>query len=130
MTSVTDLNGKVTDRLSRQEELHFNKTQNSTQEFKNARVTSCSGVLMRGGHAVAVAFPNPIVKAADLNAMKSAETTSLAHDVFKVRPTLHAGMVSKPLEAYHPLAHRSRLPCASVVMPYKNSSQIVLGDRR
>jgi hypothetical protein len=51
-------------------------------------------------------------------------------DVFKTRPILHAGMVSKPLEPYHPLAHRSRLPSPSVVMPYKNSSQIVLGDRR
>lgn len=53
----------------------------------------------------------------------------LCSDVFKVRPTLHAGMVQKPLEPYHPLAHRSRLPSPSVVMPYKNSSQIVLGDR-
>ena len=38
-------------------------------------------------------------------------------------------MVAKPLEPYNPLAHRSRLPEPSVVMPYKNSSQIVLGDR-
>ena len=42
---------------------------------------------------------------------------------------LHAGMVCKPLEPYHPLAYRSRLPSPTVVMPYKNSSQIVLGDR-
>jgi len=49
--------------------------------------------------------------------------------VFKVRPSLHAGMVEKPLEPYHPLAYRSRLPTATVVMPYKNSSQIVIGDR-
>jgi hypothetical protein len=39
-------------------------------------------------------------------------------------------MVEKPLEPYHPLAYRSRLPTATIVMPYKNSSQIVLGDRR
>jgi hypothetical protein len=50
--------------------------------------------------------------------------------VFKVRPSLHAGMTRKPLEPYHPLAHRSRLPSPTVVMPYKNSSQIVIGDRR
>lgn len=56
----------------------MNKTLNSTQEFKNARVTSCSGVLMRGGQAVAVAFPDQIPKNVDINAMKSAETTSLA----------------------------------------------------
>jgi hypothetical protein len=51
-------------------------------------------------------------------------------DVFKTRPVLHAGMVEKPLVAYHPLAYRSRLPSPTVVMPYKNSSQIVIGDRR
>lgn len=68
----------VQDRISKQQELHFNKTQNSTAEFKNARVTSCSGVLMRSGQTVAVAFPNPIPRNIDINAMKSSETTSMA----------------------------------------------------
>ena len=38
-------------------------------------------------------------------------------------------MIKKPLEPYHPNAFRSRLPQPTVVMPYKNSSQIVIGDR-
>ena len=38
-------------------------------------------------------------------------------------------MLKKPLEAYNPGAFRSRLPQPTVVMPYKNSSQIVIGDR-
>ena len=38
-------------------------------------------------------------------------------------------MLKKPLEPYHPNAFRSRLPQPTVVMPYKNSSQIVIGDR-
>ena len=46
-----------------------------------------------------------------------------------MRENLHAGMIKKPLEPYHPNAHRSRLPQPTVVMPYKNSSQIVIGDR-
>ena len=50
--------------------------------------------------------------------------------MFKVRSNLHAGMTKKPLEPYHPNAHRSRLTSPTVVMPYKNSSQIVIGDRR
>ena len=59
-TSVTNLTAeqKVAEKIAKQKELHLNKTQNSYSEFKNARVTSCSGVLMRGGHAVALAFPN------------------------------------------------------------------------
>ena len=55
--------------------------------------------------------------------------TSLSQDQFKVRDNLHAGMLKKPLEPYHPNAFRSRLPQPTVVMPYKNSSQIVIGDR-
>ncbi len=58
--------------------LHANKTARSMHEFKNARVTSCSGVLLRSGHTVAMAFANPNVKPADLDAMKSTETKSLA----------------------------------------------------
>ena len=42
---------------------------------------------------------------------------------------MHAGMLKKPLEPYHPFSFRSRLPQPTVVMPYKNSSQIVIGDR-
>ena len=38
-------------------------------------------------------------------------------------------MLKKPLEPYHPNAFRSRLPQPTVVMPYKNSSSIVIGDR-
>ena len=38
-------------------------------------------------------------------------------------------MLRKPLEPYHPNAHRSRLPQPTVVMPYKNSSTVVIGDR-
>ena len=49
--------------------------------------------------------------------------------MYKVRPNLHAGMAKKPLEPYHPLAKRSRLAQPQVVMPYKNCSQVVLGDR-
>jgi hypothetical protein len=68
----------VTERNKQQQELHMAKTQNSMKEFKNTRVTSCSGVLQRSGQTVALAFSNPNPKAVDINALKSAETTSLA----------------------------------------------------
>ena len=51
-------------------------------------------------------------------------------DTFKPRANLHAGMIRKPLGPYNPNAARSRLPSPTIVMPYKNSSQIVIGDRR
>ena len=75
---VETADSKLADRLQRQKDLHMNKTQNSTSEFKNARVTSCSGVLMRGGRTVAMAFEDQNPKAVDLSKMKSSETTSFA----------------------------------------------------
>ena len=41
----------------------------------------------------------------------------------------HAGMTKKPLGVYDPNSKRSKLPVPTIVMPYKNSSQIVIGDR-
>ena len=38
-------------------------------------------------------------------------------------------MSKKPLMPYNPTATRSQLPKPTIVMPYKNSSQIVIGDR-
>ena len=50
----------------------------SHSQFKDARITSCSGVLLRNGQAVCVAFPNPNPKPADISANKSSETTSFS----------------------------------------------------
>ena len=72
-----------------------------------------------------VGAPKPV----NMNEKKLPETSSMAAEHFKVRDTLHCGMVKKPLAAYHPNSFRNRLPQPTVVMPYKNSSQIVIGDR-
>lgn len=85
---------------------------------------------MKNGELVCVAFPNPNKnQPSKIQQNRSSETTSFSSDVFKVKPNVHAGMHRKPLEPYHPNAHRNRLTSPSVVMPYKNSSQIVIGDR-
>ena len=97
--------------------------------FKNTKVTSCSKILQKNGQAVCLAFNNGAPKPVDLNAKRLSEVTALSQDQFKVRDNLHAGMLKKPLEPYHPNCFRSRLPQPTVVMPYKNSSQIVIGDR-
>ena len=44
-------------------------------------------------------------------------------------PHMHAAMENKPLVKYNPTSYRNRLPVPSIVMPHKNSSQIVIGDR-
>ena len=89
---------------------------------------------MKGGKAVAVSFPLEKTgwknKNSYQNTKKSEETYSHNADTYKYKADLHAGMLTKPLEKYTPLAKRSRLPIPSVVMPYKNSSSIVMGDRR
>ena len=97
--------------------------------FKNTKITSCSSILSKNGQNVCLAFNNGAPKPIDLNLKRSSETCSLSSEQFKTRDHLHAGMLKKPLEPYHPNAFRSRLPKPTVVMPYKNSSQIVIGDR-
>jgi len=105
------------------------KTNNSAAMFKNTKITSCSKILQKNGQAVCLAFTNGAAKPVDLNSKRLTEVTALSQDQYKVRENLHAGMIKKPLEPYHPNAFRSRLPQPTVVMPYKNSSQIVIGDR-
>ena len=76
-----------------------------------------------------MAFNVGAPKQTNPNANKLTETTSMAAEHFKTRDNNHCGMAKKNLEPYHPNAYRSRLPIPTVVMPYKNSSQIVIGDR-
>lgn len=56
-----------------------------------------------------MAFNNGAAKPVDLSTKKSSETNSLSSEQFKVRENLHAGMLKKPLEPYHPNSFRSRL---------------------
>lgn len=90
--------------------------------FSITRVNTCSRVLQKNGQNVCVAFQNGAPKPVDMNAKRLPEVTSLSQDQFKVREHLHAGMLKKPLEPYHPNAFRNRLPLPTVVMPYKGSS--------
>ena len=90
--------------------------------FKNTKITSCSKILQKNGQNVCLAFTNGAPKPVDLNNKRLTEVTALSQDQYKVRENLHAGMIKKPLEPYHPNAFRSRLPQPTVVMPYKNSS--------
>ena len=50
---------KVVENILKTKELHQAKMMRSAQQFRDARVTSCSGVLLRKGNAICVAFPNP-----------------------------------------------------------------------
>ena len=105
------------------------KINKSAAMFKNTKITSCSSILSKNGQAVCLAFNNGAPKPIDLSTKRSSETVSFSAETYKVRDNLHAGMLKKPLAPYHPNSFRSRLPQPTVVMPYKNSSQIVIGDR-
>lgn len=108
------------------------KAEKSIPFYKNSKVESCSHVVMKNGQAVAV----PYTTASPTNSkhlygnqLKSTEKRSISHDVHRVRNHLHAGMTYKPLERYSPDAQRSRLKSEEMIIPYKNTSQIILGDR-
>ena len=130
---VNALQEEIKNKLSKKIEKDLTefeqKIAGSAPMFKNTRVVSCSRVLQKGGKSICMAFNNGTVKPTDPNANKLPEITSFAADTYQKRDTLHAGMAKKPLSIYHPNAFRSRLPQPTVVMPYKNSSSIVIGDR-
>eukprot|EP00347_Sterkiella_histriomuscorum_P010163 403377364 len=109
--------------------LGMNKSQMSDPFFKDAKVVTCSKVLVKNGQAVAIAFQGTKHPIKDGSPARSVERSSLSHDMFKLRNELHVGAGKKPLEPYHPNSFRSRLYQPQVTMPYKNSSQIVIGDR-
>jgi len=88
---------------------HEGKLNQSNTHFKNTRVTSCSGVLMKNGKAVCLAFKGQASKPIDIAKQKSSETTSVSHDTFQPRLIPHAGMTQKKLERYHPTAKRNLL---------------------
>ena len=48
--------------------------------------------------------------------------------VHKIVPQMHVGMLKKPLVRYDPNSFRNRLQQPTVVMPLKNSSQVVIGN--
>ena len=120
---------KDKDRMEKEAKVHHDKVATSASMFQNTKITSCSKILQKNGQSVCLAFNNGAPKPVDLTSKRLPEVTSLSQDQYKVRDNLHAGMLKKPLEPYHPNAFRSRLPQPTVVMPYKNSSQIVIGDR-
>ncbi|CAG9315356.1 unnamed protein product [Blepharisma stoltei] len=108
------------------------KAEKSIPFFKNSRVDTCSHIIMKNGQAVAVPYMTSSPwnsRSLYCNDLKSTEKRSLSHDVHRVRQNLHAGMHSKPLERYSPDAQRSRLKNDEFIIPYKNTSQIVIGDR-
>lgn len=105
------------------------KTTQSIPYFRGTRVSTCADIVRRNGRMLAVPF-SVKKKTLDLDSEKKLhERRSITHEAFQLRQNLHLGMSKKPLEPYHPDAHRSRMKTEEFIMPYKNSSSIVLGDR-
>lgn len=109
------------------------KDTKSAPFFKATRVSSCQFVQAANGQAKAVAFPTKKTgyKAPNswTNQSRSSEVQSHNGSTFKTFPNQHAGMAKKPLAPYNPDSFRSRLPSADFVAPYKNASQVEIGDR-
>lgn len=103
------------------------KTAATLPYFRSTKVSSCAEIIRRNGQTVAVAFDGIKTKAPTPD--KLTERRSVTHEAYRIRKNLHLGMRNKPLERYTPDAHRSRIRPEEYVMPYKNSSNIVLGDR-
>ena len=102
---------------------------NVVAAFEDSKVGSCKRVIRENGQTLAVGHHYSSVQHTSPDNHLT-ERRSLSHDIHRVRNALHAGMRRKPLQMYSPLAARSRLRTLDFVPPYKNSSQVVFGDRR
>lgn len=109
------------------------KSTKSDPFFRNTKVQTCQFIQIFNGQPRAVAYPQKKTgyKAPNswVNQSRSSETESHASQTHKLHPAMHAGMPKKPLVSYHPDSYRSRLPTADYVIPYKNTSQVEIGDR-
>ncbi|CDW73586.1 UNKNOWN [Stylonychia lemnae] len=114
---------KIKQNEEKTSNLAMEKSQISDPFFKNAKIVTCSQVLVKNGQAVAIAFKGQSHPIKDKSPARSMERSSLSQN------ELHAGISKKPLEPYNPNSHRNRLYQPQITMPYKNASQIVLGDR-
>jgi hypothetical protein len=57
------------------------------------------------------------------------EKKSVYKNEYSIKPSMHVGMVNKPLVTYDPNSYRNRLPIGGVIMPHKNKSVVEIGDR-
>lgn len=109
------------------------KSTKSDPFFKNTKVQTCQFIQTVNGQPRAIAYPQKKTgyKAPNswVNQRRSSETESHASQTHKLHPSMHAGMEKKPLVKYDPNSFRSRLPTVDYVIPYKNTSQIEIGDR-
>jgi len=101
--------------------------------FRQTRVNSCNTVVAKNGRPMAVPFSTKKTgyKAPNswTNQSRSSEVISHARATHTTFSTMHAGMQKKPLFPYDPNSHRSRLPTSDFVIPYKNTSQVEIGER-
>ena len=79
MRSASARDENILKAIDRTQAIHNEKLNRSNANFKNTRVTSCSGVLMKNGKAVAMSFAQPpkcYKKEGD--PQRSSEVTSIA----------------------------------------------------
>ena len=75
--TAQELQAAVSANLTRQQELHMQKTAKSDVAFQNTRVTTGERIFVRNGKAVAIGFKNPNVRPVETQ-KKIGETTSSA----------------------------------------------------
>ena len=77
--SASEREQRVIQNIQNAQALHNEKLNKSNVNFKNTRVTSCSGVLMKNGKAVAMTFKQPAkCYQKEGDPLRSSETASVA----------------------------------------------------
>ena len=102
--------------------------------FKNAKVGSCSKVLIKNGQALAVSFSIRNSKGRRLNHFRY--YSSVGKNDFKssyqqdycIRKNMHVGMGKKPLCPYDPMSYRNRMPIDDFHVEKQRKNEFEMGD--
>lgn len=136
---MTTVNPQITDalpnKMNGKESKLFKSLKDKTHPFfKQARIDSCSHIIVKNGQTLAVPFSIRNSKGRALShfktiPMKSSELLSIYRKDFSIKPMLHCGMAHKPLEPYNPSSYRNRLPNMDYVISHKNKSSVEFTDK-
>ena len=102
--------------------------------FKQAKVNSCSYVLVKNGRSLAIPFKVTNLRKRGLNHFKTIpEKSQVVKSEYEHNyspfPNMHCGMKRKPLIPYDPCSYRSRMPTMeSEVIFQTNRSNVEIGD--
>jgi hypothetical protein len=94
------------------------------------RLSEFSGLKSLTPSSLRVSFPK-LSKGRYSENVRTRDQNRISHEkeTYSVQSAIHAGMKVKPLVPYKPECSRSRLLASEILMPHRNISSFMIGDK-